>query len=631
MATLIDQRSTYWNGTGTGTPYTDGDMMWWWNIYYDQSESTSNNNRTKIIVDYYICTYKQTSVYADVISYSSGSMYCKINGENIGTINYSAGEIVVGDNYRLRYIGSKSTYISHNSDGTGSFTWQGFGVGRGTSLSTYTVPTITRSSVISSVGTFGVDSGVTVNTTKYVSGFYDRLQIYIGSTLIKTINNYTSRKITFTETELDNIYKAIPTGDNGTFTFKLSTYSNSNYSTQVGNSSSTTARGNLKIILPEFTVGDYTYSDSNSKTRALTTGTSTSNKIVKGYSTVKMSFINHARVYTRGATLSHYVVDGERGDVIDPSTPSGFTWYGPMYNKTTLTAFAVDSRNTSSLPEVIDFEAEGNFINYSSVTKNYDNTYERSDNGVGSQVTISFSGTWWNDNFGVVNNALTASYKYKKSTQNEYINGDTNINLSINGNKYSFNGLIKGDQDDNGFDISESYDIIVTIEDKLSSVEIKYTIPAGEPAIALYKNKASLGAMYNESLGGTQIWGDLYKDGQTMLTPYVLFTGTSNGNITASSSYSNFKFIEIYFEDNNGMDMSFTKIVDPVDDLVFQLSIIEPGNRLNTYIRRTRYTINGKSLIPNIETAGYVDIDGTTITNNRGTNYIYIKKVIGYK
>lgn len=507
MATLIAQRSTYWNGTGTGTPYTDGDMMWWWNIYYDQSESTSSNNRTKIIVDYYICTYKQTSAYADVISYGSGSMYCKINGENIGTINYSAGDIVVGDNYNLRYIGTKTKYIQHNDDGTGSFTWQGQGVGRGTSASTYYVPTIQRSSVLSNVSNFDVDNGVTVNTTKYVGNFFDKLEIYANDTYINSIKGFTSRTITFSETDLNNIYKAIPSNHYGNFTFVLKTYSDSGYTNQVGSESRKFATGYLKIVLPTFE--NYTYEDINTTTLALTGNKS---HLIHKYSNVKITVPQQylATANTRGATISHYLFNDKKVPYSNGAT--SVTSTHNKFDYECIMGYAVDTRGTSSICVAKVFTENVDYIYYEDISKDDTAIATRSNNGVGSNVTISFSGKWWNKSFGSVTNSVSATYKYKKSKASSYSSASS-LSLTKSGNKYSFSSQITGDQSDGGFDISESYDIIVTVKDKLSSIQIKYTVPAGEPAIALYKNKASLGAMYDESLGGTQIWGDLYKDG----------------------------------------------------------------------------------------------------------------------
>ena len=78
MATKIAERSTYWaisdGPKANNRPYQDGDYRYYWKIYYEQTEEDKKpwNNRSKVIVDYYIQTYKSTSIYADVVSYPSG-------------------------------------------------------------------------------------------------------------------------------------------------------------------------------------------------------------------------------------------------------------------------------------------------------------------------------------------------------------------------------------------------------------------------------------------------------------------------------------------------------------------------------------------------------------------------------
>lgn len=517
MAVRMIERSTWWVRSGGSSPSTGGfgDYRYYWIIYYEQTDNDRINNRTKIIVDYYLqLNFTEEGMMADAGDYPSGTSTCYINGSSIGSISTSAGIISAGTSWGLKYLGQRSKYIYHNDDGSGSFTWQGNGFGKGTQVATYytgsgaantaTFPTIPRGSVLGSISSFNVDSGVTVNTTKHVSSYYDKLQIYIGSALIKTINNFSSgTKVTFSDSELNTIYSATPTKSSNTFTFKLSTYTGSNYSTQVGNTSSTTATGSLTIVAPSF--DGFDYSDTNDTTYNLTKDRS---KIIKGYSTVTITIPTGKKAVanTRGATISHYLIDGNT-----LKEASGSISY-PLYNysKDNVNVQAVDTRGNTSSTINVSFSALGKYINYVPLTVKDDYDYVRSDNEIGEIVTINFSGTWWNGGFGSVNNSLSVSYKFKKSTSGSYITGTSTISPSVNGNNFSFNGIVRGDTSAKGFDIATSYDIIVTISDKLSSKQITYDLHAGEPAIAIYGNKCSLGAAYNESLGGTQIHGQSY-------------------------------------------------------------------------------------------------------------------------
>ena len=508
MATWIADRSTYWVNSGTNTPYSDGDYRFYWKIYYEQTDNDRDNNRSSVIVETYLQTHFTDDSLQSAARYPGGSVSNSVNGSWFDWVSIFTGVIPIGSNYKLEYYQTNRTTVKHNNDGTGSFTWQGSGFGKYTAVSTYSLPTIPRNSILNSVPDFDVDDGFTVDITKYVSSFYNRLRIYTASTLIKIVYDIEDGDtVHFTENELNQIYSKIPTGDYGTFMFELTTFDSSSYDTEVGSTSNRNARGNLKIVLPSF--GGFTYEDSNSETAQLTTGNDTSDVIVKGHSTLKVTIPYEQRgiANTRQATMQHYLIDGKS----EPYQNDIVTKELENYTKDNVSVYAVDSRGDTSLVSNTSFVALGKFIDYFDVTKKDDNTYERSDNGVGSQLTISFSGTWWNNTFGNVNNTLQATYKYRKSDRyEEYVDGETEIVLVIDDNKYSYTGIIQGDQEDGGFDISESYDIIVTVEDELSKVEINYTIHAGEPAIAIYKNKVAFGAAYDETLGGIQVYGDLY-------------------------------------------------------------------------------------------------------------------------
>lgn len=144
MAVKIAERSTYWQN-GTNTPSATGDYRYYWKISYEQTDNDKSLNRSKVIIDYYLQTHKTQSVDGwDTIVLPAGTSICYVNGSSIGSIDTAEGIVMIGENYALKYLGTKSTYVTHNADGTGSFTWQGNGLGKGTGLSTYSLPTITQ-------------------------------------------------------------------------------------------------------------------------------------------------------------------------------------------------------------------------------------------------------------------------------------------------------------------------------------------------------------------------------------------------------------------------------------------------------------------------------------------------------
>lgn len=104
----------------------------------------------------------------------------------------------------------------------------------------------------------------------------------------------------------------------------------------------------------------------------------------------------------------------------------------------------------------------------------------------------------------------------------------------------------------------------------------------------------------------------------------------SNDTITLNDDLSNYKFIEIYVKDNNGVGNNATKVFMPNGKNV-GISLTEASSATKTYIRRTRYNLSGTQITPNTTTAGYVLIDGSSISTSTGTNYLYITKVLGWR
>lgn len=102
----------------------------------------------------------------------------------------------------------------------------------------------------------------------------------------------------------------------------------------------------------------------------------------------------------------------------------------------------------------------------------------------------------------------------------------------------------------------------------------------------------------------------------------------STGTITLSESAANYGYMEIYYTDNNNKTGGYTKIINP-DGKTAHLHMIEPGNTVNTYIRRTSYTISGTTITPDTTNAGYWRFSGDTHTHTCGTNYIKIIRVVG--
>lgn len=544
MATKIADRSTYWAVSEgpkvNNVPDADGDHRYYWKIYYEQTDDDKKpwNNRSKVIVEYYIQTHKLKSVYADIISYPSGTSTTKINNSILKSFNTPSGDIVVGDNYRLKYIGESSKYIYHNETGDATFTWQGSGFGMGTAQTTYSLPHIDRYSITSTIDTFEIDNGFSTTITKYVSSYYDKLDIIVNGEVVRTIKDAKDTiNIVFTEAELNKIYALVPTGETTTFTIKLTTYTNSGMGTIVGTYIQTPI-GRFNVILPTVNGAICTDSSAPADSYIALTGDSTMQTIIKNNSLIRVSIPTNmeAVANTRGSTIKEYVIEGLHVDYNPSGTSLSLTERDSEGNsinhekysqKDHIIIYAVDSRGTSSLPFIQKFTK---YIPYEKLSFNTKtSTITRNDNGVGRNVTLSIEGTWWEGNFGAVENELDFVVYYRNAEDgywtdlNEFIEGaeigsidKSLVNLSETG-KFKYNGPVMSTEDDKGFDVENSYDVLFAVFDKITNFAYGITVEYGKPAIAVYKNKAALGGPYDEFLGGTQLWDNVYLDGKPLV------------------------------------------------------------------------------------------------------------------
>lgn len=473
------------------------------------------------------CTFNTTvSVSgADSPSSQSSSPYDSVSANEEITVFSGSFTIKHNDN------GKKTTTISVSIGNNNVYHAEG--------SSSITLDTIPRASSISG-GSGNIGEIVTINISRASNSFKHTLNYAFGS-LTGTIG-------TNIETSCEwlipiTFYNQIPNANEGTGTITCITYDGS---TEIGRKSISFTS---KVTNSNPSAFDFIYADiggmtPNKNITFYLTGDDT--KIIKGYSSLFVMITSEA-TGNNGASISYYQIDNEKVYVADMN-PVQFQI--DNYNKNTITVLVVDTRgNSTSITKTIT-----NFLEYEDLVKG-NIKLTRSNGGVGEFVTLEFNGTFWNDSFGVVNNDLSVSYKYKKTNSSEFIQGTTNIVTTNNENNYSFNGLIEGDTVEKGFDINNSYDLIVEISDKINTVIFETYIGAGTPAIAIYKNFVSLGKKYDVKLGGIQLWGDIYLNGSKFQSysneEYIVGTWINNkpvyrkvlslGSITLSSGVNDYE------------------------------------------------------------------------------------------
>ena len=546
-----------------------------------------------------------------------------------------------------RVVASGSWVQSHNADGNWSTTLTYNGHVYGSAYTRYisvSLPMIPRKATISTAPDFNDEENPTITYSNLAGNSVSSLQACISLTgsnddipyrdISKTGSSYT---FNLTEAERRTLRQACSTNSRTVYFYVKTGIGGNTYYSFLGKT--------LSIVNGNPTFNDFTYADTNSNTIALT---GNNQNIIKDYSnvTVTISTANKA-VANKEATMSKYrFMCGNSSADANYSSNTDVDMTLNNIPNGLFNVFAIDSRDNSKMVSKLANQV----IEYSEITKG--NISVSRSNGVSEETTLSFGGTWWNNNFrddlikslnvgdilsktklkldfsnltysdvynagipgytvlaksdngyqielaitsdprlgdnasveviyvennsrnyidtlwlaysdetvetnlteydlstgfgtpiftrpadfgkltqvdsncliysmvkfeNTVNNTLSAIYKYKKSSESNWINGTTLITLTKNNNNYSFSGLIAGDEGNQGFDINNSYDIQVIVEDELSSVIFTATLTSGIPHIAYAKNGVSIMGKYNDSVGGLlQVGGQKIESSDTL-------------------------------------------------------------------------------------------------------------------
>lgn len=403
----------------------------------------------------------------------------------VGTISGASGTFTglePNKTYYARANASNGTYRGYSSVKT---------------VSTYDIARLTEAPDVN------IGSAHTIKWTN-PSGATISLALYKtdGKTLVYNVGNITgtSKSVTPTASE---IYKLIPNTISIKLRYIITTTANNKSYTNYKECTFSVTNSN-----PTFS--NFTYADTNSKTLALT---GNNQIVIKGYSNVKgIVSVSNKAVAKNSATMSKYrLVIGESQKEANYSSDAEVGITIANANNNVFNMYAIDSRGYSTLKTI----SPSTYKTYSDINVK-SAVAERQENGISSNVILSFNGDIWNNSFGNVNNEITSCiYKYKKTTSDTWITGKTDIMPVVNGQSYSKSVSIKGDLEAEGFDTRSSYNLQIIIKDKLSSYTYETLIGTGTPGIAITADGIAFFNMYDESLGGAvQITGDLYVNGK---------------------------------------------------------------------------------------------------------------------
>lgn len=205
------------NASSTTMPSGTGKVEW-------SSSVISGTNKSSVTAIVYAKRTSGSGTYCTV----SGSV--TINGSNKSISKYRGSD----DKWTTSWkeVGRYTSEVTHNEDGTKSINisfsisadtggMDGTAKGSGSA----TLDKINRASKLNAIEDFKLTDTITINITKYITTATDKLQIKLGDTLIKEIDNIsTGYELTFTTTEQTTI-KDLMTSPQATLIFLLTTIS----------------------------------------------------------------------------------------------------------------------------------------------------------------------------------------------------------------------------------------------------------------------------------------------------------------------------------------------------------------------------------------------------------------------
>ena len=424
--------------------------------------------------------------------------------------------------------GTNWTSVTTGEGTTGSYVITGLTAGE-----TYDVKTKVRRK--SSQTEYATES-ITTATYSYPHVLVvSKNSLTIGENQTLTLYNPMNRNVTVkmhqNSTSGTELYSGTTAGTSITFTPNANTLyasipnsatGNCVYSVIYGNSTLTTSGYTYKIIGTEVPIfSNFEYQNSNTTVyngnKTLDNLTGSNQIIVKGFSNITATVSNaNKATAVNSATIKNYSLTvgtktAENSTISYPVTMSVNAVDNPN-----IVVAAVDSRGVSTL-----VTKTATYKEYVDLTINA-LSLARTNNGAGENVVLTYNGTLWNSSFGAISNTIvSATLKYRKTTESNW-SSEYNMTIpTISGNAYSdvYTPNIS-------FDLESSYYIMVTIKDYLETKTITAAVGAGTPAIAIYKDNVAIGQQYNTTTGGK-----LQVKGNVIATGFV-------GNLTGAASKS---------------------------------------------------------------------------------------------
>lgn len=551
-----------------------------------------------------------------------------------GSYSLSGDVSTSGNIASMTYYNGTTTLVTkdfkknHNNDGTGSisvgFSFSSSNVYGGSETLTGTLTNIPRKAEILTAEDFTDEGNPTITYENKAGTSVTTLQACIASQDGNTVyvpyrdidKEDTSYQFNLTSEEREDLRELIPNDNSLQVKFYIKTVIS-------GNTYYSSLKKTMTLVNANPTFSNFTFADTNSTTTALT---GNNQYCVLGYSNIQatVSTTNKATA-NKSATMSKYrFTIGEASTDITYSSSASVDGTINNASSGTFTLYAIDSRNNSTPVTKL-----------ATVVKEYQNIYinrqetkiARNNNGTGTSAQLTLKGTLWNNSFGSVTNSIQSiTYQYKKTTSSTWVTGATSITATASGNNYSFTGYIAGDGGSGEWDASDSYNVRITITDRLSTDTVDIILNSGEPTMALAKTGMAIMGMYDTSLGGAlqiakkkfedYLWADgitSVADCNDMLKDGAYGWSGSTSNTPVANSWGTLLVINNWTIEGNN------------NNTTVQLAFISDSNNEKVFFRE-RYGQNGwsswKALYGGSKARAFIDFEKTSNFTTSSTSAV---------
>lgn len=354
-----------------------------------------------------------------------------------------------------------------------------------------TVPVTTLGgAILQSVNDMYVDTASAALTFKwqiYISSYYHRLTVSVGSQTLFTISGLTgsvgsgTKTVQLTSAQLTALKNATVNSAQTTATYTLRTYTDSSYATQIGNSSTQTAKLLTSAVnsAPEFSTSEhFTYADTNTATAAIT---GNNQYFIKGHSILSVTV--PAATAKNGASIASYEVSAE--SVKKSFSSPGTLNFGVLNNQGEIgvTVTVKDSRGYT-----VSDTKNVTVINYNAI-KITDWSMRRT-NEVEETVELSFEGDMspiYVDS-GAKNAITSAAYRYRLASSDTY---GSWIDIDVASTNYSFS--FSTEDLGTTFDPDNAYYLEIKVADRITSSTVSdLYLPIGTPLMSFRSKKVGI-------------------------------------------------------------------------------------------------------------------------------------------